>query len=84
MTYSISWGLFALGLLMLGFNQQNKPVRYAGIGLLVITLLKLFLHDLASINSVYRIGALMVVAVIALFSSFLYQRFLNSDKADRS
>ncbi|MDB6118307.1 MAG: hypothetical protein JWO08_2088 [Verrucomicrobiaceae bacterium] len=84
MTYSIGWGLFALGLLMLGFRQHNKPVRYAGMALLVVTLLKLFFHDLATIDSIYRIGALMAVAIIALFASFLYQRFLNADKTDRS
>ena len=83
MTYSIGWGLFALGLLLLGFWKNAKPIRYAGIGLLVVTLLKLFLHDLASINNVYRIGALMAVAVIALFSSFLYQRFFSANNTDR-
>ncbi|MDB6139038.1 MAG: hypothetical protein JWO94_2110, partial [Verrucomicrobiaceae bacterium] len=82
MTYSIGWGLFALGLLMLGFREHNKPVRYAGIALLAITLLKLFFHDLASIDSIFRIGALMAVAIIALLASFLYQRFLNADKSD--
>lgn len=83
MSYSIGWGLFALGLLVLGFKQHNKLVRYAGIVLLAITLLKLFFHDLATIDSIYRIGALMAVAVIALLASFLYQRFLNADKTDR-
>ena len=84
MSYSIGWGLFALALLMIGFRWHNKSVRYAGIGLLAVTLLKLFMHDLAYIDSIYRVGALMVVAVIALLASFLYQRFLNTGKADRS
>ncbi|MEY4484125.1 MAG: hypothetical protein RL693_1577, partial [Verrucomicrobiota bacterium] len=77
MTYSMAWGLFALALLILGFAINTKGVRYAGIGLLAVTLLKLFLHDLASLPSIYRIGALMVVAVIALLASFLYQRFFD-------
>lgn len=83
MSYSIGWGLFALVLLVLGFRSHNKYVRYSGIALLAVTLLKLFFHDLASIDSIYRIGALIVVALIALFASFLYQRFLNADKAAR-
>jgi uncharacterized membrane protein len=52
-----------------------------GIGLLAVTLLKLFLHDLANIDSGYRIGALIAVAIIALVASFLYQRFLTDDKS---
>lgn len=80
MTYTIAWALYALVLLMIGIWQRNAPTRYAGIGLLAVALLKLFLHDLANIESIYRIGALMVVAVIALAASFLYQRFLGDDK----
>ena len=80
MTYTIAWALFALVLLILGIWQRNAPTRYAGIGLLAVALLKLFLHDLANIESIYRIGALIVVAMIALAASFLYQRFLTDDK----
>lgn len=82
MTYSIAWGLFALALLIAGFAMRNAPTRYAGIGLLAITLLKLFFHDLARIESIYRIGALIAVALIALAASFLYQRFLNMNKEE--
>jgi len=81
MTYTISWALFALTLLVLGIWKRNAPTRYAGIGLLAVTLLKLFLHDLANIDSGYRIGALIGVAIIALAASFLYQRFLTDDKS---
>lgn len=75
MTFSIAWALFALSLLSLGFRLNTKGARYAGIGLMGVTLIKLFFHDLANIESIYRIGALIVVAIIALGSSFLYQRF---------
>jgi uncharacterized membrane protein len=79
MTYSIAWGLFALALLVIGFAMHSKHTRYAGIGLLAVTLLKLFLHDLAQLDSGYRIGALIVVAITALAASFHYQRFLGSN-----
>jgi uncharacterized membrane protein len=79
MCYSIGWGLFALALLITGFKIDSRGVRYAGIALMGITLLKLFFHDLASIDSIYRIGALIVVAIIALAASFLYQRFFDRD-----
>lgn len=77
MTYTISWALFALSLLVIGFWQRNAPTRYAGVGLLGVALLKLFFHDLANIESIYRIAALIAVAIIALAASFLYQRFLT-------
>jgi hypothetical protein len=81
MTYSIAWGLFALGLLVLGIWYQARPARYAAIGLLALTLLKVFIHDLSSLASVFRIGALIGVAVIAFIASFLYQQFFNRSKS---
>jgi hypothetical protein len=77
MTYSISWALFALALMVIGFALRSKATRVAGIGLLAATLLKLFVHDLSQLDSVYRIGALIAVALTALAASFLYQRFID-------
>lgn len=82
MAYSIGWGLFALALLMLGFWKKAAPARYAGVGLLLVTLGKLFLHDLARVGSIYRIAAFLVVAVIALGASFLYQKMAAPDASD--
>jgi uncharacterized membrane protein len=77
MTYSIAWGLFALTLLIVGFWVSARGARYAGIGLMAVTLLKVFFHDLASLESIYRIAALIGVAILALAASFLYQRFFD-------
>ncbi len=75
MTYTIGWGLFALALLVIGIWHGVKGARLAAIGLLVITLLKLFLHDLSTIGNIYRIAALIATGLIAFIASFLYQRF---------
>lgn len=80
MTYSIAWGLFSLALLGMGFWSGSKHARFAAVGLLVITLIKVFLHDLANIQNIFRIGALLGVAVIAFIASFLYQRFFDRSK----
>ena len=78
MSYSIAWALFALLLLIIGIRKRNAPVRYASLGLLSVTVLKLFFHDLSQLDQLYRIGAFIAVAVIAILASFLYQRFLAS------
>lgn len=80
MTLSIAWGVFALALMGLGFALRVRPARYAAIGLLAATLLKVFLVDLATIGNIYRIGALIGVALIAFAASFLYQRFYDRTK----
>jgi uncharacterized membrane protein len=76
MTYSIAWALFAFALLLIGMRQRTGWVRYSGVALLVVTLAKLFLHDLSSLNQLYRIGAFIGVAIILIVASFVYQRFL--------
>jgi hypothetical protein len=76
MSYSIAWALFALLMLIVGMRTKIAAVRYASLGLLGITVMKLFLHDLSQLDQLYRISAFVVVAVIAILASFLYQRFL--------
>ncbi|PYL77951.1 MAG: hypothetical protein DMF26_02215 [Verrucomicrobia bacterium] len=76
MSYSIAWALFALLLLIVGIQKRIAPTRYAGLALLGITVVKLFFHDLSQLDQLYRIVAFIVVAVIAILASFLYQRFL--------
>ena len=85
MSYSMAWALFALLLVVIGIVKKQAPIRYAGLGLLSVTLLKLFFHDLSQLDALYRIGALIVVAIAAIAASILYQRFLSpGTKADET
>jgi uncharacterized membrane protein len=78
MSYSIAWGFFALLMLVVGIRRQIAPVRYASLGLLGLTVMKLFFHDLSQLDQLYRISAFVVVAIIAMVASFLYQRFFGA------
>ena len=77
LAYTIVWAAFALGLVLVGIVQRAKGVRLAGIGLMGVTLLKLFFNDLSSLSQLYRVGALAGVAVMAMVASVLYQRFFR-------
>jgi uncharacterized membrane protein len=79
LAYTIGWALFALALLGAGIWKNARAARYAALGLLSATLLKLFFHDLAQLGQLYRVGALIVVAAVAILASFLYQRFIPAD-----
>ena len=84
MTYTIAWASFALALLVAGIRWSTRAARYAAIVLLSVALLKLFLHDLARLEALYRIAALFAVAVIAILASVVYQRFLPHTEKTRS
>jgi len=84
MTYSLAWAVFAFIVLFIGILRNVRGARYAGLGLLVVTLLKLFLHDLWSLGGFYRIGSLIGLALVLFPVTFLYQRFLatNAEKKE--
>lgn len=84
MAYSIAWALFGFGLLILGMVRELKLARYAGLALLGLTLIKLFLHDLGSLGQLYRIGAFIGVALVLIIASFVYQRFLSGQDAKQN
>jgi uncharacterized membrane protein len=52
MTYSLGWGVFALVTLVLGMRFRSSRVRMCAIGVLLLTIGKVFLHDL------WHLGAL--------------------------
>ena len=82
--YSISWSLFAFLLISLGIAKKLRETRWAGLGLLGVTLSKVFLHDISHLNQLYRVGALVGVAVVAMFASFLYQKYAKTLKETSS
>jgi uncharacterized membrane protein len=78
MTYSIAWAAFALVLLVLGVRIPKVGLRYAGLGLLVVTLAKVALNDLWQLGGLYRVGSLVGLALVLLVVSFLYHRFVGT------
>jgi uncharacterized membrane protein len=73
--FSVLWGVYALGLISGGIWQKRKLLRMLGIGLFGITLVKLFVFDLAAISTLGKIIAFIGLGILLLVISFLYQRF---------
>ncbi len=71
---SVYWGVNATVCLMLGFARRVAVLRYLALGLYGVTVVKVFLFDLARLETVYRIISFMVLGVLLLFASLLYQR----------
>lgn len=83
LTYTLGWALFGLTLLVVGIRTNQRGGRLGGVGLLAITTLKLFLHDLWLLGQLYRVGAFLGLAAVLILASFLYQRYLlRQDKPE--
>ncbi|SDK97731.1 Predicted membrane protein [Catalinimonas alkaloidigena] len=72
---SVLWGTYALGLSVLGIRQRRKLLRIGAIVLFAITLLKLFLYDLSRASTLGKTLVLVVLGVLMLMVSFLYNKY---------
>ncbi len=73
---SLAWALYAILLLGLGMWRASGGLRWLGLGLLMLTLAKVFLHDLGALTDLYRVGSLLGLAISLLLVSLAYQRFV--------
>ena len=73
-TLSVTWALYAVGLIAVGMRRQYAPARYLGIVLLGLTLLKVLANDIADLDRLYRMMSVLAVGVLLLLASYLYQR----------
>lgn len=76
LTLSLAWALYALVLLALGFVRGSRGLRGIGLGLLTLTVVKVFLYDLAGLEDLYRVASLAGLAVSLVLVSLAYQRFV--------
>lgn len=74
---SIVWALFAVGLIVAGIRRKEKWQRLMGIGLLLITLLKLFLFDISLSSALSKTISFISVGALLLLVSYLYNRYRN-------
>jgi hypothetical protein len=73
---SLAWGVYALVLLVLGTARRISPLRWASLAVLVLAIGKVFLHDLAHLDGLWRVASLLGLALSLLGVSLFYQRFV--------
>ncbi len=75
---SVLWTLYAAAAMAWGFIRSAPAVRYAALGLFGLTIAKVFLVDLATISTLYRIVSFLVLGLVLLAVSFVYQKVRSS------
>jgi uncharacterized membrane protein len=71
---SILWGMYSLVLFVFGIAKENSLSRIAGFIMASLTIIKVFFFDLSDLEAVYRIISLVILGVILLTISFIYQK----------
>ena len=74
MLLSVFWALAGVSALVVGLRRDLKPVRLAALGLLLLTVGKVFLFDLAALTSMYRVVSFIGLGLLLLTGAFVWQR----------
>ena len=72
---SLTWAIYASVCLAVGIVGRWRMVRMAGLGLLAVPIVKLFLFDSLALEQGYRVAAFLSLGIIMLTVGFLYQRY---------
>lgn len=70
----ICWSLFSLIIMLLGMRKKIKLLRIIALTVFSITILKLFLYDISTMGQGAKIVAFILLGIILLTVSFLYQK----------
>ncbi len=72
---SVLWAMFSIALMLKGIVSNRINLRRLALILFVLTLMKVFLFDMAQFSTPYRIVSFIIVGLILIGTSWLYYRF---------
>ena len=74
LTYTLAWALYGSALIVFGLQFKKSAISKAGIGVMVLPLMKFIFSDIWQLELIYRILGCFALAVILMIVSFWYQR----------
>lgn len=78
--YSAVWLVSALALFAAGIKLGRQYIRYAGLGVMILVVLKVFLWDMSGLEGLYQIGSFLGLGLSLVGIGWLYQRFVQKPK----
>ncbi|HMK80382.1 MAG TPA: DUF2339 domain-containing protein, partial [Xanthobacteraceae bacterium] len=75
-TYSAVWLAFGVILLVVGIGLRSQPVRLASAAVVLLTVGKVFLIDMAGLTGAWRALSFIGLGLVLVGIGFLYQRLL--------
>jgi uncharacterized membrane protein len=75
-TFSAVWLAFGVVLLMVGLIINSKPARLASAAVVLLTIAKVFLIDMADLAGIWRALSFIGLGLVLVGIGYLYQRLL--------
>ncbi len=76
LAYTLGWALFAIALFVAGIALPNRATRIAAIVLLLVAVLKGFVHDMARLGGLYRVGSFAGLGICLALMAVLIQKYV--------
>jgi len=78
---SLLWTLYASALILIGVKRQSALLRWQALVLFGLAVAKVFLYDISYLDRFYRIVSLLILGVLLLVVSFLYQKKISRERS---
>lgn len=74
---SAAWLLTAVALFVAGLKWNRQTIRYGGLAVMVLALLKTFAYDLWQLGGLWQIASVMGIGLSLIGIGWLYTRFVK-------
>lgn len=78
---SVLWVAYATALILIGVKKQSALLRWQALALFGLAVSKAFLYDLSFLDRFYRILSFLILGLVLLVVSFLYQRKIVRERS---
>jgi uncharacterized membrane protein len=75
---SLAWLLTGIGIFMAGIKLERQTIRYGGLAVIVLTVLKVFGYDLFSLGGLWRIASVIGLGLCLVGVGWLYTRYIGT------
>jgi uncharacterized membrane protein len=72
--------ILAGGLIARGIHRSAPGLRYAGLGLTLVAVLKVFLLDMAGLTGMWRAASFLGLGAVLVGIGYFYRRYLADDR----
>ena len=69
---SLSWVIYSGAVTIWGILSNRRPLINAGIVIIILTICRIFIYDLAKVDMLYKLIAFLALGIILMLVSYIY------------
>ena len=82
-SYSAAWLLMGIALLFYGTLKREKLVRVASLGIMILSVGKVFLYDASELEGLFRVFSFLGLGISLIGLSWFYTRFVFNSQEEK-